>query len=85
MQLMFFRKRNSHKTQIVYVTEEEKRVLRQISSEDIDNSCKQTQSSKGKMRKTNLDHQIEKALNIILLEESDVQENSDPENPIQFR
>ncbi len=82
MQLMFFRKPNSHKTQIVYATEEEKRVLRQISSDDIDNFCKQTQSSKGKARRTNLDHPIENELNIIPLEEGDGQEDSDPENPI---
>lgn len=65
--------------------EEERCVLRQISSDDIDNFCEQTESSKGKARKTNLDHQIEEALNIIPLEEGDVQEDSDPENPIQFR
>ncbi len=84
MQLMFFQKPNSRKARIVYATEEEKRVLRQISSDDIDNFCEQTQSSKSKARKTYLDHQIEEALNIIPLEKSDVQENSDPENPIQF-
>lgn len=82
MQLMFFRKPNSHKTWIVYATQEEKLVLRQISSNDIDNFCKQTQSSKGKARKTNLDHQIEEALNIIPLDEGDVQEDSDSETPI---
>ena len=85
MQLMFFWKPNSHKTQIVYATEEEKHVLRQISSDDMDNFCEQTQSKKEKARWTNLDHQIEEALNIIPLEESDVQENSDPKNPIKFR
>ena len=85
MQLMFFRKPNSRKARIVYATEEEKRVLRQISSDDIDNFCEQTQSRKGKARKTYLDHQIEKALNIISLEKSDVQEDSDSENLIQFR
>ncbi len=84
MQLMFFRKPNSRKTPIVYATEEEKRVLRQISSDDIDNFCEQTQSRKGKAQKTNLDHKIDKALYIIPLEESDVQEDSDPKNPIQF-
>ncbi len=82
---MFFRKPNSCKTWIVYATEEEKRVLRQISSDDIDNFCEQTQSSKSKVRKINLDHQIEETLNIISLEESDIQKDSDPENPIQFR
>ena len=85
MKLMFFRKPNLRKTRIVYAMEEEKRVLRQISSDDIDNFYKQTQSSKGKARKTNLDHQIEEVLNIIPLEESDVQEDADPENPIQLR
>lgn len=85
MQLMFFRKPNSRKTRIIYVTEEERRVLRQISSDDIDNFCEQTESSKGKAQKTNLNHQIEEALNIIPLEEGNVQEDSDPENPIQFR
>ncbi len=84
MQLMFFRKSNSRKTRIVYGSEEDKRVLCQISSDDIDNFCEQTKSSKSKARKTNLDHQIEEALNIIPLEECDVQEDSDPENPIQF-
>ena len=82
---MFFRKPNSCKTRIIYATEDEKRVLRQISSDDINNFCKQTKSSKGKAQKTNLNHQIEGALNIIPLEKSDVQEDSDFENPIQFR
>ncbi len=85
IQLMFFQKPNSRKIRIVYATEEKKLVLRQISSDNIDNFCGQTQSSKGKARKTNLDYQIEEALNIILLEEGDVQEDSDPKNPIQFR
>lgn len=85
MQLMFFRKPNSRKNRIIFATEEEKRVLRQISSDDIDNFCEQTQSSKEKARKTNIEHQIEEALNIIPLEESNVQEDSDPENPLQFR
>lgn len=85
MQLMFFQKPNSRKNRIVYATEEEKRVLRQISSDGIDNFCKQTQSSKGKARKTTTEHQIEEVLDIIPLEESNVQEDSDPENSLQFR
>ncbi len=85
MQLKFFQKPNSRKTQIVYATEEEKHVLRQISSNDIDNFCEQTQFSKGKARKTNPDHPIEEVLKIIPLEKSNVQEDSDPENSIQLR
>ena len=45
---MFFQKPNSRKTRIVYATEEKKHILCQISSDDIDNFCKQTQFSKGK-------------------------------------
>ena len=80
--LIFFRKPSSRKNPIVYVTEEGKRVLLQISSDDIDNFCKQTQSSKGKARKTNFYHQIEEDLNIIPLKESNVQEDSDSGNLI---
>ncbi len=85
IQLIFFQKLNSRKSRIVYATEEEKLILRQISSDDIDNFCEQTQSSKSKAQKTNLDHKIEETLNIISLEKGDVQEDSDPENPMQFR
>ena len=82
---MFFQKPNLRKTRIVYGTEEEKHVLRPISSDDIDNFCEQTQSSNRKARRINLDHRIEEALNSIPIRESDVQEDSDPENSIQFR
>lgn len=55
MQLMFFRKPNSRKTRIVYAMEEERCVLRQISSDDIDiflrtNRIQQRQSAKDKLR-----------------------------------
>lgn len=71
MQLMFFRKPEFQNAKIIHATKEEKRILRQLSVEDIDRFCEQSETSKGKAQKTSTKNHVESALDIIPIEEGD--------------
>lgn len=70
---MFFHKSEFQNAKIIRATEEEKQILRQLSVEDIDRFCEQSETSKGKTQKTNTKDHIENTLDII---------DSEPKNPI---
>lgn len=85
MQLMFFRKPEFQNARVIHATEEENRILRQLSVEDIDRFCEQNETNKSKAQKRNIKDHVESALDIIPIEEGDDYEDSKLENLIQFR
>lgn len=82
---MFLRKPKIRNTYLTSPTEEEKAVLRQLSVDDIDKECETIATKKGKATILASHHLFEKALGLIPVEEGEDEEDSDPENPLQFR
>lgn len=68
---MFFREPKFQNANFISATEEKKRILHQLLVENIDQFCKQSETSKGKAQKASTENYVESALNIISIEKRD--------------
>lgn len=82
---MFLRKPKIRNTRLTSQTEDEKVVLRQLSVDDIDKGCETIATKKEKATILASHHLFEKARGLIPIEEGEDEEDSDQENPLQFR
>lgn len=84
-QRMFLRKPKIWNTLLTSATEEKKAILRQLSVNDIDKECETVATKKRKATVLASHHLFEKVLDLIPIEEGKNEEDSDSENPLQFR
>ena len=72
-------------TRLTSPTGDEKAVLCQLFVDDIDKECEIIATKKGKTIILASHHLFKKTLGLIPIEEGEDEEDSDPENPLQFR